>query len=89
MLPPGNWRKTGGASTFKMTVVEAPKRYPGATPILGSREVREAGDGRESLAAESNTTNAGPRRPDASNDREDGFAALDRIPRRHDRVPPE
>ncbi len=53
MLPPDNWRRKAGPSTYKMTAEEALKRYPGATPILSSREVREVGDGRGFSAAES------------------------------------
>jgi hypothetical protein len=43
-LPPNNWRKKPGPSTFKMTIEDAAKRYPGAEPILSSREVRLGGD---------------------------------------------
>lgn len=39
-LPPDIWRKKGGPSTFKMTREDAARRYPGAEPILSSREVR-------------------------------------------------
>ena len=39
-LPPDAWRKKPGPSTFKMTREEAAERYPGAEPILSSREVR-------------------------------------------------
>jgi hypothetical protein len=46
MLPPNNWRKKPGPSTFKMTIEDAARRYPGAQPILSSREVRR---GSESL----------------------------------------
>ena len=41
MLPPDPWRKKPSPSTFKMTMAEAAKRYPGAQPILSSREVRK------------------------------------------------
>jgi hypothetical protein len=44
-LPPNNWRKKPGPSTFKMTIADAAKRHPGATPILSSREVRTTGSG--------------------------------------------
>lgn len=40
MLPPDAWRKRPSPSTWRMTREEAAKRYPGATPILESREVR-------------------------------------------------
>jgi hypothetical protein len=39
MLPPDIWRKKGGKSTYKLSIEEAAKRYPGATPILSTREV--------------------------------------------------
>lgn len=39
MLPPDIWRKKGGRSNYKMTREDAAKRYPGAEPILSSREV--------------------------------------------------
>ena len=39
-LPPDIWRKKGGKSSYKMTREEAARRYPGAEPILSSREVR-------------------------------------------------
>ena len=39
-LPPDAWRKKPQPSTIKLTRSEAAKRYPGATPILASREVR-------------------------------------------------
>lgn len=45
MLPPDIWRKKSGPSSYKMTLAEAAKRYPGATPILSSREVRRSGGG--------------------------------------------
>ena len=40
MLPPDIWRKTPRPSSFKLTIEEAAKRHPGATPIPTSREVR-------------------------------------------------
>lgn len=40
MLPPNAWSKKPYQSTFKMTREEAAQRYPGAEPILSSREVR-------------------------------------------------
>lgn len=39
MLPPDIWRKKGGPSSYKMTMNQAAKRYPGATPIISTREV--------------------------------------------------
>lgn len=44
-LPPDIWRKKGGRSSYKMTREQAAERYPGAEPILTSREViRLSGD---------------------------------------------
>lgn len=40
MLPPDIWRKKGGPSSYKMSIEEAAQRYPGAQPILSSREVK-------------------------------------------------
>ena len=40
MLPPSIWCKKPHPSTYKMTIDEAAKRFPGAEPILSSREVR-------------------------------------------------
>ena len=40
MLPPDPWRRKPSPSTYKMDRETAEKRYPGATPILSSREVR-------------------------------------------------
>lgn len=40
MLPPDIWRKKGGPSSYKMTIEEAAKHHPGATPILSTREIR-------------------------------------------------
>lgn len=45
MLPPNPWRKKPGPSTFKMTREDAARRYPGAEPILSSREVRQGTTG--------------------------------------------
>ena len=39
MLPPDIWSKKGGRSTYKMSIKDAAERYPGATPILNTREV--------------------------------------------------
>ncbi|AMM23151.1 hypothetical protein [Variovorax sp. PAMC 28711] len=39
-LPPNAWSKKPYPSTFKMTMDEAARRFPGAQPIQGSREVR-------------------------------------------------
>lgn len=39
MLPPDIWRKKGGPSRWKMTIEDAARRYPGATPILSTREI--------------------------------------------------
>lgn len=40
MLPRDIWRKKPHKSVFKMTLADAAKRYPGAEPILWSREIR-------------------------------------------------
>lgn len=40
MLPASAWRKKPHPSSFKMTLAEAAARYPGAEPILSTREVR-------------------------------------------------
>jgi hypothetical protein len=44
MLPPDIWRKKGGPSTWKMTIEDAAERYPGAQPIMSTREVRFSGE---------------------------------------------
>ena len=44
MLPPDAWRRKPSPSTYKMTREDAAARYPGAEPILSSREVRKVGD---------------------------------------------
>ncbi len=41
MLPPDPWRKKPSPSRWKMSREDAAAKYPGATPILSSREVRE------------------------------------------------
>ena len=41
MLPPDPWRKKPSPSRYKMTMQEAAERYPGAEPILSTREVRK------------------------------------------------
>lgn len=41
MLPPDAWRKKPSPSRWKMTLEDAARKHPGATPILSSREVRE------------------------------------------------
>lgn len=41
LLPPDAWRKKPSPSRWKMTMQDAAKKHPGATPILSSREVRE------------------------------------------------
>jgi hypothetical protein len=43
-LPPDIWRKKPHSSSHKMTREQAAKRYPGAEPILSSREVRRLPD---------------------------------------------
>lgn len=43
MLPADPWRKKPSRSACLMTREEAAERYPGATPILESREVRSGG----------------------------------------------
>lgn len=40
MLPPSMWSKKPYQSRFKMTIAYAAERYPLATPILSTREVR-------------------------------------------------
>lgn len=40
MLPPSAWRKKPHPSSFKMTLAQAAEKYPGAEPILSTREVR-------------------------------------------------
>ncbi|BEP42282.1 hypothetical protein [Variovorax sp. V15] len=40
MMPPSIWSKKPSPSRFKMTIEYAAERYPDATPILSSREVR-------------------------------------------------
>ncbi len=40
MLPPDPWRRKPSPSTYKMDRETAEKRYPGATPILTTLEVR-------------------------------------------------
>ncbi len=52
-LPPNIWSKKPYPSRFKMSVEEAAKRYPGALPILGSREVRHVPTTPQELALHS------------------------------------
>ncbi|MDM0041893.1 hypothetical protein QTI05_22825 [Variovorax sp. J22R193] len=52
MLPPDAWRKKPQRSPFKMTAEEAQARYPGATPIPETREVRDVGDGKPFAAGQ-------------------------------------
>lgn len=40
LLPPDIWRKRPHPSTYKMDRETAEDRYPGATPIMITREVR-------------------------------------------------
>lgn len=40
MMPPSIWSKKPSPSRFKMTIEYAAEHYPGATPILSTREVR-------------------------------------------------
>lgn len=40
MLPPDIWRKRPHPSTYKMDRATAEARYPGASPIQVTREVR-------------------------------------------------
>ena len=40
LLPPDAWNKKPRLSSWKMSAEEAQARYPGATPDLTSREVR-------------------------------------------------
>lgn len=44
LLPPSIWSKKPYASTWKMTIEDAARRYPGLEPILSSREVRLEGN---------------------------------------------
>ncbi|AVQ81629.1 hypothetical protein [Variovorax sp. PMC12] len=41
MMPPSIWNKKPSPSRFKMDIEYAAKTYPGATPILSTREIRE------------------------------------------------
>lgn len=43
LVPPTIWCKRPHPSSHKMTIEEAAERYPGAPPILSSREVRMYG----------------------------------------------
>ena len=43
MMPPSIWRKKPHRSSFKMTLEDAAERYPEATPIMSSREIRKIG----------------------------------------------
>lgn len=58
MLPPDVWRKKGGPSSCKMTREQAAERYPGAEPILSSREVRKIGS--EVITADAPYQRRGP-----------------------------
>jgi hypothetical protein len=40
MMPPSMWSKKPHRSRHRMTIAHAAKYYPGATPILSTREVR-------------------------------------------------
>lgn len=49
MLPPDIWRKRPHPSSYKLSIEMAATRYPGATPILSSREVRTLPETREEM----------------------------------------
>ena len=51
ILPPSVWSKRPYRSTWKMTMADAAKRYPGAEPDLLSREVRDCPETPEELKA--------------------------------------
>jgi hypothetical protein len=40
IVPPDIWRKKASPYPHKMSMEDAERRFPGATPILSSREVR-------------------------------------------------
>lgn len=49
MLPPDAWRKKPSPSSYKMSRETAESRYPGATPILSTLEVRDCPETREEM----------------------------------------
>ncbi|WP_418131531.1 hypothetical protein [Variovorax sp. 278MFTsu5.1] len=51
MLPPSIWKKKPHRSSFKMDAEHAAKAYPGATPILDTREIRTLPDTEEEIRA--------------------------------------
>ncbi len=53
MLPPSAWSKKPYPSRFKMDLEYAAKNYPGATPILGTREVRQCPETKEEMTLQS------------------------------------
>ena len=50
-LPPDVWKKTPRLSKFKLSMEEAAKWHPGASPIADTREVRQMPDTSEERAA--------------------------------------
>ena len=58
MMPPSIWRKKPHRSSFKMTLEDAAERYPEATPIMSSREVRKIGG--EPITADAPYARRGP-----------------------------
>lgn len=44
ILPPDAWHKKPHLSSWRMSRVEAERRYPGAEPDLSTREVRTGPD---------------------------------------------
>jgi hypothetical protein len=51
MLPADIWRKKPHPSSFKMTIERTAEHYPGAEPILSSREVRPVPETEEEARA--------------------------------------
>lgn len=49
MLPPDIWRRKPRQSDRKMTLEDGPRYYPGATPIMSTREVRSLPETREEM----------------------------------------
>lgn len=59
MLPPSIWKKKPHRSSFKMDAEYAAKAYPGATPILDTREVRRLPSTPEEIASAGRTNGYG------------------------------
>lgn len=70
MLPPDIWRKKSHPSSFKLTMEQAARRHPGATPILSTREVQTLPDTEDEIRT---AVAAWPRGHSGSNNTEEAI----------------